>query len=325
MTVLVTGGAGYIGSHMALGLLDRGETVVVLDTLERGYRELVPDGAIFARGDAGDPNAVTQVIRQHNVTEIAHFAGYIRVEESVTNAELYKEKNYQVSRRLIDTATSMGVQRFIFSSTASLYGSAGLGPLSEDLECCPSNPYAQTKLDTEHYLFNASGPMRTSALRYFNVAGSDAQGRSGHVAKEATHLIKIGCQAALGQRDQVTVFGTDYPTSDGTCIRDYIHIDDLVDAHLRVLDHLRAGGMPSILNCGYGQGVSVREVLAAVQRVSGVSFDVKEGPPRTGDPASLVADISKMRLTLNWSPTPRAIDEIVKSALQWEQNGRVKP
>ncbi|MDU8942062.1 UDP-glucose 4-epimerase GalE [Ovoidimarina sediminis] len=320
MTILVTGGAGYIGSHMAWALADRGIPFLVLDTLERGFRELVPPAAVFVEGDAGDTALVARLIEEHGIREVVHFAGLIVVSESVEHPDLYRERNTEVSRRLIETAAASGVERFIFSSTASVYGMAGLGPLTETLECHPVNPYAQTKLDTEGTLTEVAedSPMRFGILRYFNVVGADPKGRTGHTTKTATHLIKVACQAALGQRDGITVFGTDYPTPDGTCIRDYIHVCDLVEAHLALLEDLRAGGESGILNCGYGSGYSVWEVIEAVKTVSGVDFHVQTGPRREGDPASLVADVGRMRARLGWVPPPRPLADVVRSAYDWD-------
>lgn len=321
MTVLVTGGAGYIGSHMAWALADLGVPVVVLDTLERGFRELVPPDAIFVRGDAGDRSLVRELIETHGINEIAHFAGFIIVSESVEKPELYEAHNTEVSRRLIETAAAAGVERLIFSSTASVYGMAGLGPLSEELECRPVNPYAQTKLDTETILAEVADAhgMRYGILRYFNVAGADPKGRTGHTTHTASHLIKVASQAALGLREGITVFGTDYPTPDGTCIRDYIHVSDLVDAHIRLLNDLRAGGDSCVLNCGYGKGHSVREVIDAVKQASGADFTVCLGPRRSGDPASLVADVRRMRERLGWAPPERPLIDVVRSAFAWDE------
>ncbi|MEM9344566.1 MAG: UDP-glucose 4-epimerase GalE [Pseudomonadota bacterium] len=322
MTVLVTGGAGYIGSHMAWALTDQREHVVVLDSLVRGNQWLVPPDAVFVQGDAGDTDLVTQLIRDYNITDIIHFAGYIIVPESVRDPMLYYAGNTDVSRRLIDTAARAGVERFIFSSTASVYGMAGTGLLSETLPTVPTNPYASSKLMTEMMLADISQAtgLRYGVLRYFNVAGADPQGRTGHCAHEATHLIKVCCQAALGLRPGVDIFGTDYATPDGTCLRDYIHVSDLVEAHRLLLHDLRDGGENGVMNCGYGRGLSVREVIAAVKDVSGTDFLVRETARRAGDPISLIADTSRLTARLGWTPKHDDLSGIVRSALDWDRH-----
>jgi len=321
MTILVTGGAGYIGSHMVWSLIDQGEDVVVLDSLVRGNKWLVPPDVTFIEGDAGDPDLVSQLIQDHGITDIIHFAGYIIVPESVRDPMLYYAGNTGVSRRLIDTAARAGVKRFIFSSTASVYGMAGTGHLSETLPTVPTNPYAASKLMTEMMLADTARAtdLRYGVLRYFNVAGADPQGRTGHCAHEATHLIKVSCQAALGLRPRVEIFGTDYATPDGTCLRDYIHVTDLVEAHRLLLNDLRDGGPSGVMNCGYGRGLSVREVIAAVKQVSGVDFPVTETVRRDGDPISLIADNSALVSRLGWVPQHDDLDGIVQSALAWDK------
>ncbi|HCY54934.1 MAG TPA: UDP-glucose 4-epimerase GalE, partial [Oceanicaulis sp.] len=291
MTVLVTGGAGYIGAHMTLALLDAGEHVVVLDNLVTGFDWAVDKRATFVLGDAGDMGLVSRLITEHSITDIIHFAGSVVVPESVTDPLKYYANNTAASRNLIETAASNGVERFIFSSTAAVYGMAGNEPVSEDAPLAPLSPYGRSKLMTEWMLADlaATGAMDYGVLRYFNVAGADPQGRAGQSTANATHLIKAACQAGVGVRERLDLFGTDYPTRDGTCIRDYIHVSDLVEAHAVVLGHLRGGAGSVTLNCGYGRGASVREVIDTVKAVSGVDFEVREADRRPGDPAAIVA------------------------------------
>jgi UDP-glucose 4-epimerase len=321
MTVLVTGGAGYIGAHMTLALLDAGERVVVLDNLVTGFDWAVDRRAIFVRGDAGDPALAARLIREHGVTDIIHFAGSVVVPESVTDPLKYYANNTAASRNLIETAASNGVERFIFSSTAAVYGMAGNEPVNEDAPLAPLSPYGRSKLMTEWMLADlaATGAMEYGVLRYFNVAGADPRGRAGQSTANATHLIKAACQAALGVRERLDLFGTDYPTRDGTCIRDYIHVSDLVEAHAVVLGHLRGGAGSVTLNCGYGRGASVREVIDTVKAVSGVDFDVREADRRPGDPAAIVAGSDRLKNELGWTPKHDDLETIVSSAWAWEQ------
>jgi UDP-glucose 4-epimerase len=321
MTVLVTGGAGYIGSHMALELIDAGETVVVLDDLSTGFRRAVPPEAIFVTGDAGDQALVARLIEEHGIDEILHFAAKIVVPESVADPLAYYLANTAKSRTLIETAVRTGVTRFVFSSTATVYGNADLGPLGEELAPSPINPYGRTKLMTEWMLEDAARAhdLAYVTLRYFNVAGADPQGRSGQASPQATHLIKVACQVALGQRSHLDIYGADYPTPDGTCIRDYVQVNDLARAHLAALAHLRRGGESMIVNCGYGHGSSVLDVVGVVKRVSGVDFEVRHRPRRPGDPASLVARVDRLRGDLGWTPQFDDLEIIVDQALRWER------
>jgi UDP-glucose 4-epimerase len=321
MAVLVTGGAGYIGSHMVLELLDAGETVVVLDDLSAGFRWAVPQEAIFVPGDAGDQALVSRLIEEHGVDGIMHFAAKIVVPESVADPLAYYLNNTAKSRALIDTAVKGGVNRFIFSSTATVYGNADVSPLSESLVPSPINPYGRTKLMTEWMLEDAARAYGLSyaVLRYFNVAGADPNGRSGQSSPQATHLIKVAAKVALGQRPYLEVFGTDYPTRDGTCIRDYVQVNDLARAHLSALDYLRRGGESGVMNCGYGHGSSVLEVIDVVKRVSGVNFEVRTVPRRPGDPASLVAKVDLIRERLGFVPRYDDLEAIVDQALRWER------
>ncbi len=322
MTVLVTGGAGYIGSHMVLQLCDAGENVVVLDNLVTGFDWAVDTRATFVRGNAGDMDLVGDLIARNGVAAIIHFAGSIVVPESVADPLKYYGNNTAASRNLLAAAVKGGVRHFIFSSTAAVYGMAGLEPVAEDSRLEPMSPYGRSKLMTETMLADvaAAHPITYGALRYFNVAGADPGGRSGQSTPAATHLIKVAAQAALGRRDRVDIFGTDFPTPDGTGVRDYIHVTDLVAAHALLLGHLRRGGGNLTLNCGYGQGYSVRQVIDMVRQVSGSSFEVREAPPRPGDPASVVARADRIREVLGWVPQHAGLEEIVRGAYEWERS-----
>ena len=321
MSVLVTGGAGYIGSHMVLQLIDAGEDVVVLDNLSTGIRGAVPKPAKLVVGDVGDQELVGSLLRSHKVEAIVHFAGSIVVPDSVSDPLGYYNNNTVNSRSLLEMAVTCGVDQFIFSSTSAVYGMPEVVPVDEQAPLCPISPYGSSKLMTEMMLADTARAhnLRYVALRYFNVAGADPQGRSGQSTPRATHLIKVACEAALGQRARLDVFGTDYDTADGTCIRDYIHVTDLVRAHMAALGHLRAGGASEVFNCGYGRGYSVLEVADAVKRVSASDFEVRHSERRAGDPAQLVAASQKIRDMLNWAPEFDDLDTIVRHALAWEQ------
>ncbi|MEE8309429.1 MAG: UDP-glucose 4-epimerase GalE [Hyphomicrobium sp.] len=322
MTVLVTGGAGYIGSHMVLELLDSGESVVVLDNLSTGFRWAVPTNATLVVGDVGDQDLVRSIVRKHGVKAIIHFAGSIVVPESVADPLGYYHNNTVKSRALMEVAVEMGIEQFIFSSTAAVYGNPSEVPVREDAELKPMSPYGSSKLMTEIMLADVARAhnFRYVALRYFNVAGADPQGRTGQSTPNATHLIKVACEAALGKRPCIEVFGTDYPTEDGTCIRDYIHVTDLVRAHRAALRHLRDGGDSEIFNCGYSKGFSVLEVIDAVKRVSGADFEVRNAPRRAGDPAAIVAASEKIRVRLGWRPEFDKLETIAAQALAWESH-----
>jgi UDP-glucose 4-epimerase len=321
MAVLITGGAGYIGSHMVHALLDRREEVVVLDNLSTGSRGLVAEKAVFVEGNAGDQALVGALIATHKIDAIIHFAGSIVVPDSVSQPLAYYANNTVVARNLIEAAVKSQVRHFVFSSTATVYAGESVAPLSEALPTAPANPYGRSKLMTEWMLEDTARAydFRYLALRYFNVAGADPKGRTGQSSPRATHLIKRGCQAALGRVPQLDIFGTDYPTPDGTGVRDYIHVSDLVAAHVLGLDYLRAGGASTAMNCGYGRGASVREVIAVIERVSGTRVSVQESARRPGDPPSIIADVSRIRATLPWTPQHDDLDEIVRHALQWER------
>ena len=321
MSILVTGGAGYIGSHMVYALTDAGRDVVVLDNLSTGSRGLVSDAARFVEGDAGDISQVTNLIARHGIDTVIHFAGSIVVPDSVADPLAYYANNTVVARNLIEAAVRARAKNFIFSSTATVYAGESPDPLSESLPTGPVSPYGRSKLMTEWMLEDSARAydFRYVALRYFNVAGADARGRTGQSSPRATHLIKRASQVALGRVPHLDIFGTDYPTADGTGVRDYIHVSDLVGAHVLALDYLRNGGEATVMNCGYGHGASVREVVASVERVTGRPLPTKESPRRAGDPPWLVADARKIREVLGWQPKHDDLDEIVRSAYAWEQ------
>jgi UDP-glucose 4-epimerase len=321
MAVLVTGGAGYIGSHMVLALLDRGEDVVVLDNLSTGFRWAVPDRATLVVGDMGDMALVKRTIAEHGIQAVAHFAAKIVVPESVSDPLGYYLNNTVKSRALIEAAVKGGVEHFIFSSTAAVYGDVDTKPVGEDRPLNPVSPYGRSKLMTEWMLADAAVAhgLRYVVLRYFNVAGADPRGRSGQSTANATHLIKVAAQTALGQRKAIEIYGTDYPTPDGSCLRDYIQVSDLAAAHLDALTHLRRGGESLTLNCGYGTGYSVLEVVDIVKRVSGVDFEVRLSPRRAGDPAAIVAKADRIRERLGWQPRYDDLTTIVDQALRWEK------
>ncbi|WP_349368859.1 UDP-glucose 4-epimerase GalE [Salinarimonas sp.] len=321
MTVLVTGGAGYIGSHAVLALVDAGERVVVLDDLSTGVRTAVPDGVPLVLGDVADADLVRRTVAAHGVDELMHFAAKIVVPDSVADPLGYYEANTAKTRSLLAAALAGGVRRLVFSSTAAVYGEPDASVLGEDTPPAPINPYGRSKLMSEWMIADAARAhdLRYAVLRYFNVAGADPQGRAGQSTPNATHLIKVACQAAVGTRPKMAIYGEDYATPDGTCVRDYIQVSDLADAHLAALRRLREGGESMTLNCGYGQGASVREVVEAVKRISGVDFPVERAPRRAGDPAALVADATRIRETLAWTPRFADLDAIVAQALAWER------
>jgi UDP-glucose 4-epimerase len=321
MTVLVTGGAGFIGSHMVRELLDAGEQVVVLDNLSTGFLWAVPTEAELVVGDVGNIKLVSNLISHHRVNSIIHFAASVIVPESIADPLGYYQNNTANSRSLIDSAVKGGVKHFIFSSTAAVYGNTGDALVSEDAPKAPLSPYGSSKLMTETILRDASiaHGLGYAILRYFNVAGADPQMRTGQSTPNATHLIKTAVRTALGLNAKLSVFGNDYPTPDGTCVRDYIHVSDLARAHLDSLRHLRGGGESATLNCGYGHGFSVLDVIDAVKRVSGADFQVEIGPRRPGDPARIVADCSRIRKVLGFAPRFDDLQSIVKHALAWEE------
>lgn len=321
MTVLVTGGAGYIGSHMVWRLLDAGEKVVVLDRLSTGFDWAVPTEANLVIGDIGNQSFTEALLRDNEIRSVFHFAGSIVVPDSVSDPLGYYLNNTVNSRSLIEACVNTGVEEFVFSSTAAVYGTPDtMDPVSESASLRPESPYGNSKLMTEMMLrdVSAAHPMRHACLRYFNVAGADPLGRAGQSTQNATHLIKVATQVALSKRPDMQVFGTDYPTPDGTCVRDYIHVTDLVEAHYLALQHLRASGENLTANCGYGHGRSVLDVIDMVKQVSGSDFPVKLSQRRAGDAVSIVADSGFLKSQLNWQPCYDDLELIVKHALCWE-------
>ena len=319
-TILVTGGAGYIGSHTALQLRTRGDKVVILDNLYTGFRQAIGD-AIFIEGNVGDGPLVERILAEHGIDTVIHFAAHTIVPESVSDPLKYYGNNTCQTRNLLDSCLRGGVKHFVFSSTAAVYGMPESGIAVEDSKLAPINPYGTSKLMSEWMLRDvaAATSLRYVALRYFNVAGSDPQGRIGQSTRKATLLTKVACEAAVGKRPHVSIYGTDYDTPDGTGLRDYIHVDDLARAHLDAVDYLRAGGSSEVMNCGYGHGFSVRDVLRAVERVSGRPLVIREEARRAGDPPQLIADASKIRRVLGWTPRLDDLDQIVTHALRWEE------
>jgi len=321
MAVLVTGGGGYIGSHMVWALLDAGEQVVVIDRLSTGFRWAIAPEARFYEGDIADTALMQQIFADNDIDSIIHFAGSIVVPESVADPLGYYENNTVKSRSLIASAVAAGIPYFVFSSTAAVYGTPEvLEPVTESVNLKPESPYGSSKLMTEIMLRDTANAhaLTYTALRYFNVAGADPKGRSGQSSALATHLIKVACATALGKRQSMSVFGTDYPTPDGTCVRDYIHVWDLVQAHLKALQRMRAGGGSLAANCGYGHGFSVLEVLDAVREVHGEDFPVTFSERRAGDPAMIVANPALAKQELGWVPQYDDLNGIIRSALDWE-------
>ena len=319
-TILVTGGAGYIGSHVVRQLGELGEDLVVLDDLSTGFRRAVLYGELVV-GNTGDARCLEDLFARFDIDTIMHFAAHTIVPESVADPLKYYRNNTCASRTLLEHAVKAGVKHFVFSSTAAVYGIPPDGIAAEDSPKAPINPYGLSKLMTEWMLrdVGAASPLRYVALRYFNVAGSDPEGRIGQSTPKATLLTKVACEAAVGKRDSVSIFGTDYPTPDGTGVRDYIHVEDLADAHLKGLDYLRAGGESETLNCGYGHGYSVREVLKMVEQVAGYPLVIEEAERRAGDPPTLVAKAERIREVLGWEPRLDDLAEIVTSSLNWER------
>ncbi|MGX4770662.1 UDP-glucose 4-epimerase GalE [Bradyrhizobium guangdongense] len=320
MTVLVTGGAGYIGSHTVLALAEAGEDVVVIDDLSTGFSAYLPEGVPLFIGDAGDENLLEGVIAQHDIESIIHFAGSVVVPDSMRDPLGYYRNNFMTARNLLNVAVKRGISRFIFSSTAAVYGNPDQVPVPEHAPTRPLSPYGSSKLMTEIMLHDVAAAygMKYVSLRYFNVAGADPQARIGLATVGATHLLKIAVEAATGQRAKIDVFGTDYPTPDGSCIRDFIHVTDLSQAHRSALAYLRNGGASTTLNCGYGRGYSVLETIDAVRRVSGRSFAVQYAPRRPGDIMTMVADTSRIRGLLDWKPQYDDLETIAAHALAWE-------
>jgi UDP-glucose 4-epimerase len=331
MNILVTGGAGYIGSHTVKQLVDAGHQVVVLDNFYSGHRWAVDPAATLVEGDIADQALLDEVLTRHQIDSVVHFAGYIVVPESVAEPFKYYENNVVGSLRLIESCVKNAVKQFVFSSSAAVYGLPETERVNENTRVAPINPYGHTKLITEMNLNDVAlgwkdkdTPFRFVALRYFNAAGAQVAGNLGQATPEATHLIKVACETALGQRDKMMIFGTDYDTADGSCVRDYIHIDDLAGAHLNALDYLADGGDSVRLNCGYGQGYSVKEVVNMVKKVSGVDFTALETERRAGDPPSLIADNKRIKSLLNWQPRHDDLELICQTAFGWEQTWQAR-
>jgi UDP-glucose 4-epimerase len=319
-SILVTGGAGYIGSHTVLQLRERGERVVVLDDLSTGFRQAVLDTPLVV-GKVGDRDQVLDLLRTHEVDTVLHFAAHTIVPESVSEPLKYYGNNTCSTRNLLQCCLESGVRHFVFSSTAAVYGIPPDSIAAESSPTSPINPYGTSKLMSEWMLRDvaASSALSYVALRYFNVAGSDTSGRIGQATRKATLLVKVACEAVVGKRPHISIYGTDYPTADGTGIRDYIHVEDLATAHLDALTYLRNGGQSTVLNVGYGHGYSVREVLKSVERVAGRPLNIREEPRRAGDPPSLVARADRVKSELGWRPRLDDLDTIVRTALSWEQ------
>ncbi|MFT6071799.1 MAG: UDP-glucose 4-epimerase [Alphaproteobacteria bacterium] len=320
-TVMVTGGAGYIGSHTVLALQDRGFNIVVVDNLSTGSRKLVPDGVDFYHVDISQSDEIEAIIKKHNIEAIIHFAGSIIVPESVENPLKYYLNNTVNSQKLIDIAIKTNVKNFVFSSTAAVYGIPEQSIVNENTTLMPINPYGASKLMTEQMLqdVHQAHGLNIGILRYFNVSGADHQGRSGQAMPNATHLIKVACEVMTKKRAHIEIFGTNYPTDDGTCVRDYIHVTDLAKAHLVVLDKLFCDGGKVITNCGYGRGYSVREVLECAEKVLGSTFEKIESPRRAGDPPMLVSDNHYLTQNLGWQPEYNDLFEIIQTAFNWEK------
>jgi UDP-glucose 4-epimerase len=320
MTVLVTGGAGYIGSHMVHALVEAGESVVVIDNLSTGFSAYLPEGVALFIGDAADENLVEGVIAAHGVESIIHLAGSVVVPDSMRDPLAYYRNNTMTTRSLLNAAVKCGVSRFIFSSTAAVYGNPDQVPVPEDAPTRPLSPYGSSKLMTEIMLHDTASAhgMTYVMLRCCNVAGADPKARIGLATVGATHLLKIAVEVATGQRAKIDVFGTDYATPDGSCIRDFIHVSDLAQAHRAALSYLRGGGPSVTLNCGYGRGHSVLETIEAVRRVSGRNFAVQYAPRRPGDIMTMIADTSRIRATLDWTPQYDNLETIATHALVWE-------
>jgi UDP-glucose 4-epimerase len=325
-TILVTGGAGYIGSHTVLQLRQRGHKVVVLDNLYTGFRQAVLDTPLIV-GNVGDRELVGQVLREHGIQTVMHFAAHTIVPESVSDPLKYYGNNTCATRNLLQSCVEGGVKHFVFSSTAAVYGIPSGDFADENTPTAPINAYGTSKLMSEWMLRDvaAASSLRYVVLRYFNVAGSDPSGRIGQSTRLATLLVKAAVEASIGKRSHLSIFGTDYPTTDGTGVRDYIHVEDLATAHLDALSYLQDGGASVTLNCGYGHGYSVREVIKSVERVGARPIVVKEEPRRAGDPPILIAKADRVRSTLGWKPRLDDLDTIVRTALEWERKLQTAP
>lgn len=329
--ILVTGGAGFIGSHTVRQLLEDNHEVIVLDNLSTGFARALPKNVALIKGSVGDETLVEKIIQDNGITDIIHFAAHLLVPESVQKPFKYYQNNVVASQNLIRVAVEQNVKNFIFSSTCAVYGMIDTYPVDENYPKNPISPYGRSKNVTEWTLEDVAvaiennhidSDFRYVALRYFNVAGARLDGTLGQMTENAIHIIKVCCETILGVRDAVTVFGTDYATEDGTCVRDYIHVEDLAAAHLDALRYLRAGGKSDVFNCGYGQGYSVKQIIDVMKKVSGVDFKVIEGKRREGDPPAIAADNRKIKSILGWTPNYDDIELIAKTALDWEKKMR---
>lgn len=318
---MVTGGAGYIGSHTVYALIDAGFSVVVLDNLSTGHTELLSKDVPLVVGSVDDTEIVSALLSEHDVTDVMHFAGSTIVPESFANPEKYFQNNTSATETLMKCCLDAGVKNFIFSSTAAVYAEPDETLVTEKSRLSPPSPYGESKLQAEHIIrdITSDTDMRFGILRYFNVAGADPAGRTGQITNNATHLIKSACEAALGLREKFVIFGDDYDTSDGTCIRDFIHVSDLADAHVAMLQYLTGGGSSATLNCGYGQGFSVKQVADTIRTEIGHDFNVEVGPRRSGDAVRVVADTTKIRDTLNWTAARDDLSIIIRTTLDWER------
>ncbi len=326
MAILVTGGAGYIGSHVVWALQDKDIPVVVVDNLVTGHRCLLPESVPFITADVDDMAQMAHVFHSHAVTAVIHLAASLLVEESVTQPAAYYQNNIGAMAGLLAAGTAAGVKQWVFSSSAAVYGPTGQHPVAENASLAPANPYGRTKLAGEWLLADAMTACHGSAvtLRYFNVAGADPQGRSGECPPVATHLVKRACMVATGQKECLQVFGTDYDTPDGTCVRDYVHVSDVADAHVKALAYLAGGGHSTTLNVGYGQGISVQQMLTAFEHQLGRPLPVTHAPRRAGDVAIAVANASNIKATLGWAPNHDDVAPIVQTALAWENTWMTK-
>jgi len=324
--IFVTGGAGYIGSHTVLSLKEKGYSVIVIDDLSSGHKELLPSDVPLIIGNAGNPTLIEKAIKEYKPEAIFHFAGSIDATESILKPEKYFENNFSVSKSLIETCISNNLNNFIFSSTAAVYGIGENSPLAEDHKLEPINPYGESKLLVEKFLekISSKSKLKYISLRYFNVAGADPKGRTGEITTKATHLIEIASEVIAGKRDKLMVFGTDYDTPDGTCIRDYIHVSDLANAHIAALSDLMKNKKNRIMNCGYGRGFSVLEIIKTIIKISKSDIIVESAPRRAGDAVTLIANTRKIMETLDWEPKHDSIKEIVGSAIAWEKNNIFK-
>lgn len=319
--ILVTGGAGYIGSHTVYALIDAGFKVVVLDDLSTGHTKLLPPDVPLIVGNVDDVATVSALLRDHNIIDVLHFAGSTIVPESFTNPSKYFHNNTDATRVLVECCLGADVQNFIFSSTAAVYAEPDQALVTEDAALSPPSPYGESKLRAEDAIreLTADTEMQFGILRYFNVAGADPAGRTGQITENATHLIKSACEAALGLRDTFVIYGHDYDTPDGTCIRDFIHVSDLADAHIAMLKYLNDGSGSTTLNCGYGRGFSVKQVADTIRSEIGKGYNVEIGPRRSGDAVRVVADTAKIREMLNWTPRRDDLSEIIRTTLAWER------